>query len=174
MADPTTTTTTTTTAAPVVTTFGLQILTPLTKTDRVSRQMNPVTFVATPGIWAMLNNDGTISNVVADTPALINKLVIGSRSGNKYESNDTSHGRITTMESIGIRCRVSNNLYSGTINKGDQLIVSTDALTLGQLVSVAETSETGWYEVVARCEEINDIQGYMIFRTVSPELVHLT
>jgi hypothetical protein len=77
------------------------------------------------------------------------------------------------MESFGIRCKISNNLYYGTINLGDRLVVSTDGATLGQLVSAEETTETGSYEVVGRVEEINDTEGYMIFRTVSPEMVSL-
>lgn len=169
-------TTTTTTAAPVVTTFGLQILTPMDKIERVSRQIDPPTFRAIPGIWAKLQNDGSLLNIVTDTPAKINKLVIGSRSASKYESHDTAHGRISTMESIGVRCRISNNLYddiTSSISLGDRLVVSTAVATKGQLISAETTAETGSYEVVGRCEEINDLQGYMIFRTVSPEMVSL-
>ena len=170
------TTTTTTTAAPIVTTFGLQILTPMNKIERVSRQIDPAVFRAVQGIWAELQNDGSLLNIVTSTPAKINKLVLGSRSGNIYEGHDTAHGRIATMESFGVRCRISNNLYDGitsAISMGDRLVVSTAALTKGQLISAETTAETGSYEVVGRCEEINDLQGYMIFRTVSPVMVSL-
>ena len=165
--------TTTTTTTPPPTTFGLQILTPLSKVDRVSRAINPDTFRSIPGIWAVLNNDGTLSNVVEDTPSLVNKLVMNGRTGSIYESHDTSAGRIATMESIGIRCRVSDNLYSGDIFLGDRLVVSTAGATLGQLVSAETTTETGIYEIVARCEEINKTLGYMVFRTLSPRLITL-
>jgi hypothetical protein len=168
-----TTTTTTTTAAPAVTSFGLQILTPWSKIERVSRQMDPAIFRAIQGIWAKLNNDGTIVNIVEDTPAKINKMVLGSRTGDKYESHDTAHGAIATMESFGIRCKVSTNLYTGTISLGDRLVVSTDGATLGQLTSAETTAETGSYEVIGRVEEINTAEGYMIFRTISPEMVSL-
>lgn len=168
-----TTTTTTTTAAPIVTTFGLQILTPMSKVERVSRQIDASVFRATPGLWAKLQNDGSLLNIVEDTPAKINKMVIGSRSGNIYEGHDTAHGRIATMESFGIRCKVSTNLYTGDISLGDRLVVSTDGDTLGQLTSAETTAETGSYEVVGRVEEINTVEGYMIFRTVSPEMVSL-
>lgn len=173
MATTTTTTAAPTTAAPAVTSFGLQILTPWSKIERVTRQMDPVTFRATPGIWAKLQNDGSLLNVVEDTPAKINKMVLNSRTDSIYESHDTAHGRIATMESFGIRCKVSTNLYTGDISLGDRLVVSTDGATLGQLTSAETTAETGSYEVVGRCEEINTAEGYMIFRTVSPEMVSL-
>lgn len=153
--------------------FGMDILTPLSKADRVSRQIDPATFVARPGIWAVLNNDGSLSNVVANTPAPVNKLVIGSRTGNKYESNDTMVGRITTMESIGIRIRLSYGLYVGVITVGDRLVVSTDADCLGKLISAEEPYETGNYEIVAICEEAHISEGWIIIRTVSPEMITL-
>ena len=171
----TTTTTTTTTAAPVVTTFGLQFLTPWSKIERVSRQIDSTVFRAKAGIWAQIQADGSLLNVVNATPAKINKLVMGSRTGDKYESHDTSAGRISTMESIGIRCRISNDLYFGDISIGDRLVVSCDVTggTGGQLTSAETTAETGSFEVVGRCEEISDTEGYMIFRTASPVMVSL-
>ena len=151
--------------------FGLEILTHFKKLERVSREIDARTFVASPGIWAKLNSDGSLSNVVINTPAKINKLVIGHSTGNKYENNDTVVGRITTIENFGIRCRASYQLYVGVINIGDRLAVSTAADTLGKLISVEEAYETGTYEVVARAEEAHVSQGYIIFRTVSPEMV---
>jgi hypothetical protein len=133
--------------------------------------MDPETFVATPGIWAVLNNTGDISNVVESTPAKVNKLVIGRRTGNKYESHDTDVGEITTMESHGIRCKASFGLYVGVVNAGDRLAVSTFSDTLGKLISVEQDYETGDYEVVARAEEAHMTEGWIIFRTVSPEIV---
>jgi hypothetical protein len=153
--------------------FGIEILTPIRKPERVSRLIDPSTFVAVPGIWAVLNNDGSLSNVVNDTPAKVNKMVITSRSGNKYESLDTSLGRITTMESIGIRCKLSFGLYVGVINIGDRLVVSTDPDTLGKLISAESGYETGDYEVVARAEEVHISEGWIIIKTASPEMVTL-
>jgi hypothetical protein len=153
--------------------FGMQILTPMNKLERVSRQIDPPNFIATPGIWAALNNDGSLSNVVADTPALINKMVIGSRTASKYESHDTAHGRIATMESIGTRIKLSYGLYVGVITEGDRLVVSTDADTLGKLISAEQPYETGDYEVVARAEEVHITEGWIIIRTVSPEIITL-
>ena len=155
------------------TTFGLQILTPMSKVERVSRQMAPATFTSVAGIWAKLAIDGTIVNV-SGTPGKVNKLVINSRTTSIYESHDTAHGRIATMESIGIRCKISNNLYYGPIAMGDRLAVSSAAASYGKLISAETPPESGSLEIVARCEEINTSEGYMIFRTISPSVVSLT
>ena len=154
--------------------FGMIILTPMSKLDRVSRQIDPDTFTATPGIWAVLNTNGTLTNVVANTPNLVNKMVINQRTTSKYESHDTAVGRIATMESIGTRVMLSYSLYVGVINQGDRLVVSTDSDTLGKLISAEETYETGTYEIIARCEEAHITAGYIIIRTVSPSLISLT
>jgi len=135
----------------------LEILTPLTKVERVSRQIDPSTFVAEPGIWAQVN-------------AKINKLVIGSASQNPYESHDIEVGRITTMESFGVRCKVDTVGYSGVIADGDFLVVSSAASTLGVLMSTAAVA-AGTYEIVARAEEVNTVAGYIVFRTVSPTMI---
>jgi hypothetical protein len=153
--------------------FGFQILTPKIKCERVSRTMDPATFAALPGTWAVLDNSGILSNVVDSSPAKINKLVIGRRTGNKYESHDTDVGEITTMESHGIRCKISFSLYVGVINVGDRLVVSTYEGCLGKLISAEEAYETGDFEVVARAEEAHMTEGWVIFRTVSPEIVTL-
>jgi hypothetical protein len=153
--------------------FGMQILTPMSKLDRVSRQIDPANFIIAPGMWAKLNNDGSLSNVVANTPAKINKMVINSRTASKYESHDTAAGRITTMESIGTRVKLSYGLYVGVITMGDRLAVSTYSDTLGKLISVEEPYESGDYEVVAICEEAHITEGFIVIRTVSPAIVSL-
>lgn len=152
----------------------LEILTPLIKLERVSRLFDKDNFVAVPGLWAEVTADGSLKNVVTDTPAAINKLVITSASDNIYESHDIEAGRITTLESIGARVMVDSEGYDGTINQGDTLVVSTADGTEGKLVSTAETSETGEYEVVARAEVVNASEGYIIYRTISPEVITLS
>lgn len=153
----------------------LEILTLLNKVERVSRVINPATFTSEPGLWAKVEDDGSIVNADG-TPGEINKMVITSRTDNIYESHDTEVGRISTMESIGARCKVDAEGYAGTINQGDLLMVSSDtgSGTEGKLVSVAETAETGTFEQVARAEEVNDAEGYIVFRTISSSLVTLT
>lgn len=149
----------------------LEILTPLTKLERVSRQIDPATFVATPGIWGQVQSDGSLINVLNTVKAKVNKLVIGSASDNVYESHDVEVGRITTLESIGCRVKVTSTGYAGVIAQGDFLIVSSDTASLGKLITVATAVSKGDYEVVARAEEVNSVSGYVIFRTVSPYLV---
>jgi len=148
----------------------LEILTPLTKVERVSRQIDPSTFVAEPGIWAQVQSDGSIIDVAEGVNAKINKLVIGSASQNPYESHDIEVGRITTMESFGVRCKVDTVGYSGVIADGDFLVVSSAASTLGVLMSTAAVA-AGTYEIVARAEEVNTVAGYIVFRTVSPTMI---
>jgi hypothetical protein len=152
----------------------LDVLTLLNKVERVSRLFELDNFVAVPGIWAEVVDDGSIKNVVTDTPAKCNKLVFSGVSDNVYENNDTKAGRVTTIESHGIRCKVDSEGYDGTINVNDDLVVATGAGIEGKLVSVAETAETGIYEVVARAEEVNDTEGWIIFRTLSPSYITLT
>jgi len=152
----------------------LEVLTHFNKIDRVSRIIDPDNFVAVPGIWAEVDSDGSLVNITTDTPAPLNKLVIGNRSSNIYESHDTSIGRITTMETIGIRVKVDSEGYDGTINQGDLLVPSTATDKEGRLVSTAETAEIGDYEIVARAEEVNDTEGYIVYKTLSPEMVTLS
>ena len=149
----------------------LEILTPLAKLERVSRQIDPTVFVATPGIWAQVQADGSLLNVANTVKAKVNKLVIGSASLNVYESHDVEVGRITTLETIGARVKVDGEGYAGTIAQGDFLLVSSDTASLGKLITLATASSTGIYEYVARAEEVNTAAGYLIFRTVSPALV---
>lgn len=148
----------------------LDILTPMNKIERVSRKVNPATFTASPGIWGQIGSDGAISNIVADTPGTITKLVISSASSNVYESHDIEVGRITTSESHGIRVSVDTDGYTGTPTQGNLLAVSDKTDGLGKLFDITEkpNSEAGDYEVVARCEQINATTGIMIYRTVSP------
>jgi hypothetical protein len=149
----------------------LELLTPMQKLERVSRQIDPTTFVAAPGIWAQVEADGSLLNVANTVKAKVNKLVIGSASLDKYESNDVEVGRITSLETIGCRVKVDGAGYAGTIAQGDFLIVSSDTASLGKLITVATASSAGNYEVVARAEEVNTAAGYIIYRTVSPYIV---
>ena len=79
-----------------------------------------------------------------------------------------------TVESFGVRCKVDAEGYDGTISQGSLLVVSTADGSEGKLVDVNETAETGDYEQVARAEEVNDTDGWIIFRTISPVMVTLS
>ena len=150
----------------------LEILTVLSKLDRVSRAVNPATFVAAPGIWAAVGLDGSLTNCAVATE-LVHKMVIGSKSSNIYEGQDVDVGRITTMESLGARCKVDSNGYDGVVAQGAPLYVSymtTGANSIGKLVSTAQAvahSENGQIrEIVARAQEVGT--GYIVFETISP------
>ena len=149
----------------------LEILTPLNLVQRVSRQI-PATFVASPGIWAEVQANGSIDVLTANTPATITKLVIGSASSSIYESHDVAVGRITTMESHGIRIKMDSDGFTGSPTQGCQLAVSDKAVALGKLFDIAVTPnhELGDYEIVARCEQVNS-DGTIIIRTLSPRVV---
>ena len=147
----------------------LEVLTILSKLDRVSRVVDPDTFVATPGLWGAIQSDGSIANADVTAIKKIHKMVMSSASSNIYESHDIDVGRITTMESVGARCKVDSEGYSGTINQGDLLCVSyltTGSNSIGKLVSREETAETGVREMVARAEEVGT--DYIVFKTIDP------
>jgi len=153
----------------------LEILTLMNKIERVSRRIDPDNFVAVPGIWAEVQADGSLANVTTGTPQPINKLVIGNASDNIYESHDVSVGRITTVESYGVRVKVDGEGFDGTIVVGELLIVSNADGTEGKLVGVTnETEADGVYEQVARVEESNETEGWIIYRTVSPTMLTIT
>lgn len=152
----------------------LTILTPMNKIERVARKVDKDVFVASPGIWAEVEAAGSLKNVVTDTPAALNKLVINSATLNQYESHDIEVGRIASCESFGVRCKVDSEGYDGTISQGSLLVPSTADGSEGKLVDVNETSETGDYEHVARAEEVNTTEGWIIFRTISPYVATLS
>jgi len=146
----------------------LEVLTPLNLVERVSRKI-PSTFVAAPGIWAEVQSDGSIDVLTAGTPGAITKLVLGNASSSIYESHDVSGGRITTMESIGIRVHINSDGFTGSPTQMALLAVSDQTVALGKLFDIAVTPnhELGDYEVVARCEQVNS-DGTIIIRTLSP------
>lgn len=141
----------------------LEILTPLSKTHRVSRKIDSSNFVATPGIWAEVQADGSLDNVTATTivGAGLAKMVITSASDNIYESHDVEVGRISTLETpVGVRFTVDGEGYAGTIAAGDLLSVIVDAGDdIGKLSNLAGLTETGTYPVVAICQSIDSAAG---------------
>lgn len=152
----------------------LEILTPLSKTHRVSRKIDDSTFVATPGLWADLQADGSLDNITTDTPSVNCKMVISSASLNVYESHDIAVGRISTLETPeGIRCRVDEDGYVDSVNVvvGVDLVVAVDAGDEGKLSTVADITKTGDYAIVARCEEMDATNNICTFVTVSPRTV---
>ena len=150
------------------------ILTPITKLDRVSRQCDPTTLVALPGKWGVLDTDGSVINPVVDSDNNKLNVLFGSRSlhYNIYEGNDVKVGRIATIEGEGFQYKVGVTGYDGQIDQSDLCVVSTNSTSIGKLVSVNYTAETGAYEIVARCEQI--IGDHLVFRTTTPQMITLT
>ena len=154
-------------------TSDFKVLTPLSKIDRVSRQCDPTTIRALPGQWGQIFTDGSVVNLALQSQGNKNHILFGSRSStNRYEANDTKVGRITTLESMGMRYTVGPVGYDGPIDLGDFCVVSTNSVSIGKLVSVNHTPETGGYEIVARAEQIDGDK--ITFRTVNPEDITLT
>ena len=145
----------------------LEILTPMSKIDRVSRKINADTFSSEPGIWGYVAADESLVNIITGTNKPVNKLVMTRASSNTYESNELAVGRITTMESVGIRCKITSELYTGTPIQGDFMVISSALGTEGRLIPI-RASAIGTYEVVARAEEIHNSDGYIVIRTLSP------
>jgi len=150
----------------------LEILTPLVKVERVSRAIDPSNFVAAPGIWAALDSSGSLANVSTGVESGLRKLVIGSASSNVYESHDVEVGRITTMESFGVRVKVDSEGFVHTMVQGDFLVVSAASGEEGKLVAVSQAA-AGTYYRVAQVEEVGS-DGTITFRTITPSIVTST
>jgi hypothetical protein len=149
----------------------LDILTPLSKLTRVSRSIHDMsTFVAKPGIWGNLTSDGSIDLVTTGAQPLAPKLVINSASDNIYESQDVEVGRIATLESPGARCKVDLEGYDGTVAQANDLVVSATAGKEGKLVVLPVHGATT-HVIVARAEQVDMTNHWIIFETVSPRKV---
>ena len=150
----------------------LDVLTLLNKVERVSRPIDQDNFVAAPGIWANVKTDGSLENVTADDVGKIVKLVINSASSNVYESHDIEVGRITTVESFGVRCKVDLDGYLATnMAQGQLLVVSNLAGSLGKLMVSGSAAEAGAYQIVAICEEYDSTAHTVIYKTLSPTVL---
>jgi hypothetical protein len=144
-----------------------EILTPLIKGTRVSRKIDSSNFTAVPGIWGSISS-GELVNIATGVPALVNKLVISTASSNDYEGHDIEVGRITTLETPGIRCVCDDDVCVLTgLAMGTDLVVSAEAGAEGKLAATSQVSP-GDYEVVARVEGIDAVNGIVTYVTVTP------
>jgi hypothetical protein len=136
----------------------------MSKLTRVSRKVNPATLVAVPGVWLSIDATGIASNVQTSTAPLVAKLCIGSNSANPYESHDVEVGRITTLETIGVRCGVdSDGFHGSSITQGALLSVDTSAGYEGQLKAAVKGDVA-----VAVAEGYDSATGVLTFTTCSP------
>jgi len=144
----------------------------LSKLDRVSRQIDHTTLKSLPGQWAVIQVDGTLLNPAPDSTGNKCMALLATRNSlNIYEANDVKVDHITTLETYGFRYQVGAVGADGQFDMGDDCVVSTNQGTLGKLVSVNYTGETGLYEIVARVEQI--IGQQIVFRTLSPVMITL-
>lgn len=120
-----------------------EVLTPLDKTHRVSRQIaDTETFTVEPGQWVLLDAAGRVATVVGEdlsaasvVELAINHAVAGNNELSNYEGNDTKVGRIATILEPGIRVAVGSGLFTGTATMG--LPVYVDTTTGGFTVDAA-------------------------------------
>ena len=153
----------------------LEVLTPLSKCIRVTRPIDPETFVAAPGFFAWVDTDGSLKDQVTDTVKPINKLVMTSATDNIYESHDIESGRITTLEGPqGLRFKVDNTVYTGSPAQGDDLIVCVDEGKEGMITNAAGVLLSGTYEVIGRVEQADLTAGWIIVEMVASKTVAVT
>lgn len=150
----------------------LEILTPFSKFTRVSRKVDPDNFTAVPGLWGVIDSDGGIENVTTGTPPIGARMIISSASSNKYESHDIEVGRITTVETPGVRFKVDTEGYVDSVNVavGADLVVSDQDGYEGKLAVEADV-DNDTYEIVARVEEFDATNNILTAVTVSPRSV---
>lgn len=146
--------------------MSFQLLSILSKTQRVSRVCDPDTLIAEAGTWVELNSDGSVALVGVSAPK-VSKLLYNGNSDSMYESHDVALGRITTLETIGARVQVSSDFLVGDMNQGDDLyVVYNTESDNGKLASAQEAAD-GTYTVVGKVEQVN-ADGSICYSTVSP------
>jgi hypothetical protein len=113
--------------------MGIEILTHYNKLHRVARQIDDIeAFHIIPGQFVQLLENERVQNVepVLNSVPWV-KLCLGSMSVNEYESNDVRGiGRIACVEDIGVRVKLTRDLYFGNpSNKlnGAPMVVQTGA-----------------------------------------------
>lgn len=150
----------------------VQIKTLLNKVHRVSRPIVAAGITATVGLWVELT-DGKLQDITTNTPGSMNKFPFDPGSNNIYESHDKIIGRFTTIETEGVRIQVNIKGYVPGMTKGDDLVVSVEAGQEGKLKKAANAAP-GTYEVVARCEEIDNVNEIMTWSLCSPRYVTIS
>ena len=149
----------------------LEVLTLLSKCTRVPRACDDMSLVGQPGLWVAVQADDSVANVTNGAQSLISKMLFYSSSSSVYESHDISVGRISTIETTGIRFKT--DMYLGTPAQGDLMYVAysegSAAAGNGKLRSVPAT--TGTFYAVALCEMYNAAGAYIIGETISRQKI---
>jgi len=136
---------------------------------RTSRRIDTDTFISLPARWGVLSGE-TLVGVTTGSPGILNKFPLTDFLGTDYESQDLKIGRITTLETPGTRVTVNLEGYVEGIVKNEDLIVSVESGEEGKLRS-ANGATPGTYEIVARCQSVdNDLQS-MTWVLLSPRSI---
>ena len=147
------------------------VLTPLSKTHRITRRVDIDNFIIFPGMWAELKDDGWLYNITTDTPGLVNLLVIGDASASLYETHDVKVKRVTTVEIPGVRCRANGaTVHMDDMAIGSELVVSTDAGEEGKL-AVTTQVQSGDYVVVGEVLTFDSVNEIITYQLVSPRTI---
>lgn len=139
--------------------LALDIKTPLALVDQSARLIaNPAAFTCKPGQFVKIDSTGKVAAVSAATDyALMTRTSV---SGSQYEGNDVKAGRITVIESYGVRSVVGSDVITGTVAGNDVLVL--DAANPGK---VKKTTTAGDI-VVARVIAVNGSE--VEIKTVQP------
>jgi len=149
-------------------TVAVSVMTALKTVQRVSRRIR-TSIIANPSIWLELVN-GQLQNVTTGVPGRIHKFPFSGVSINEYESHDSRVGRITTIETDGARVRVNIKGYVPGMVVGDDLVVSVEPGQEGKLKK-ASSAAPGTYEIVARCDSIDNVNQILTWVLSSPKYI---
>ena len=126
--------------------LALDIKTPLALVDQSARIIaNPAAFTCKPGQMVKIDSTGKVAAVSAATDyALMTRTSV---SGNVYEGNDVKAGRITVIESYGVRAVVGSDVIEGSVAGGDSLAL--DATKPGKLIKTTTAGALVYAKVIA-------------------------
>jgi len=141
----------------------VNIQTPISLVDQSSRLIADLAgFTIKPGQFVEVNATGKVVKIGAASVAAV--MCRTGVSGNTYEGHDTKAGRITVIESYGVRSVVSTDVIDTTVAVagGDVLSVVTGDATKSGKLKKAVAGDIA----VASCTAVNGTD-YEI-KTISP------
>lgn len=159
-------------SAPVVQTQlrPVEIETLYTKFQRVTRQIADIdNFIMKPGMWAILDDAGKLITP-ADYASALAVMMINYVNQSIYDSHDTRVGRVSCIESFGVKIRINNDVYVGQPINNDLLTVSAETDDEGKLVEISSLG-SGTYWAFAKVLISQAPSGWIEFQTISPRQV---
>jgi len=133
---------------------------------RTSRKIDVSSFISLPGRWGVMSN-GKLVGVTTGVPGTDHKFPITNKDSGDYENQDVKVGSISTLETPGARVTVNSDGYVDGIVKNEDLIVSVESGEEGKLRSPTGAS-AGTYEIVARCQFVDNDTETMTFIILAP------